>query len=74
MMSKTTEECPLNKKCFNDEENIKCKWFINYPVTNSEGEVKDDWRCALVWVSVLEIELLNKLERMNKKEPTPINH
>ena len=74
MMGKTIEECPLDKKCFDEENNKRCHWFINYPVKNALGELQEDWRCALIWVSVLEIELLNVLSAMNRKEDTPINH
>ena len=73
-MSKTIMECPLNRKCFDEKENKRCQWYINFPVTNFEGEVKDDWRCVLVWVSVLEIELLMKLETLNKREDMPVSH
>ena len=73
-MSKTIIECPLDRKCFDEEANKRCLWFLNFPVKDAEGKFQEDWRCALVWIPVLEIELLMKLETLNKREDMPVSH
>jgi hypothetical protein len=74
MMSKTVDVCPLNCRCFDDATNTRCKWFINYPVRDADGNTKEDWRCAVVWTSVLEIELINAVQSLRKKDETKVSH
>jgi len=73
MMSKTIMECPLDRKCFDEKENKRCQWYINYPIVEQDGTSKEDWRCAQIWTSVLLLEVLNMLAYTFKAEK-PVSH
>lgn len=72
-MSKDISEfCPLDKHC--NDGVTRCKWYINYPVRDNEGNMQEDWRCAQVWSSVLLIELINVIRSLNKIDEVKVSH
>lgn len=51
--------CPLGSECESIKDNVKtlCPWYVQvrgkHPQSNEE---LDEWRCAITWMPLLQIE------------------
>ena len=62
-MKRATGDCPLGSKCEEVGERggeqvlITCPWYVKIAGTDAQGEEHDNWRCAMAWQPILQLEM-----------------
>ena len=51
--------CPLGHTC---EEAVtgkilRCAWYVEMAGTDASGESHDEWKCAMAWQPILQVEM-----------------
>lgn len=52
--------CPLGSQCtkmIDDDTIERCAWHVKLQGIDAQGEKHDDWRCALAWLPILNINV-----------------
>jgi hypothetical protein len=60
--------CPLGSKCeeIKDNKIHRCAWYTKIVGTDPQDSKKeyDDWKCAIAWMPILDLEVAN-INRIN---------
>lgn len=51
--------CPLGSKCeeIKDNKIYRCAWYTEIKGTDGQGNEVDDWKCAMSWQPILQVEI-----------------
>jgi len=50
--------CPLGHQCEVSKDGYveRCAWFTELSGTTADGDAIDDWKCAIAWQPILQVE------------------
>jgi len=51
--------CPLGSTCEEivDGKIHRCAWYTEMKGTDAQGEEHNDWKCAMAWMPILQVEV-----------------
>ena len=57
-MERKTGDCPLGSQCETAEGDviITCPWYVKVQGVDPQGVEHDEWKCAIAWLPILQIE------------------
>lgn len=51
--------CPLGSTCYEIKDNQihRCAWHTKMKGVDAQGDEHDDWKCAIAWQPILQVEV-----------------
>lgn len=51
--------CPLGSECEKAKDGYieRCAWYVEMQGKDATGKDHDEWRCALAWLPILQVEV-----------------